>query len=129
MPLLNTFLLRVCTRVTTIRRRSLSQLLLCKTFVLAYSSHSSVVDISVVHASCLFLMASQFEVGKIAEIDARSFAVDPVALQLFPSDAPTHHLPVCVRGGGNCFFRAASLLLTGNEESCHQLLRLETARS
>ncbi|XP_062506352.1 zinc finger protein 862-like [Corticium candelabrum] len=73
-------------------------------------------------------MASQFEVGKIAEVDARSFAVDPVALQLFPSDAPTHHLPVCVRGDGNCLFRAASLLLTGNEESCHKLLRLETAK-
>ena len=62
------------------------------------------------------LMASQFKVGipwKIAEIDAGSFVINPIALQSFPPDAPLNHIPVCVRGDGNCLFHAASLLLTG----------------
>ena len=77
-------------------------------------------------------MASQFKVGiswKIAEIDAESFVIDPIALQLFPSAATLNHIPVCVRGDGNCLFHAASLLLTGCERSSHKFLRLQTAKN
>ena len=59
--------------------------------------------------------------------------IDPIALQLFPPDAPLNHIPVCVCGDGvcgdrNCLFRAASLLLTVCERSSHKFLHLQTAK-
>ena len=54
--------------------------------------------------------------------------INPIALQLFPPDAPLSHIPVCVLWDGNCLFRAASLLLTGCERSSHKFLRLQMAK-
>ena len=47
---------------------------------------------------------------------------DPVVAQLYPSDAPSTHQAVAVEGDGNCFFRAASVTLTGCEKD-HVKLR------
>ena len=52
-----------------------------------------------------------------------SLVCDPVAAQLYPSDAPSTHQPVAVEGDGNCFFRAASVTLTGCEKDHVKLRR------
>ena len=51
-----------------------------------------------------------------------------VAAQLYPADAPLTHQPFRVAGDGNCFFRAASLALTGCTEGEHVKLRKQVAQ-
>ena len=49
--------------------------------------------------------------------------IDPVAKKIYPKDAPPCHQPLITRGDGNCFYRAASTLLFGND-SYHLELRV-----
>ena len=61
--------------------------------------------------------------------DARIGAVDSVSQRILESYQPVmlqQYIPLSVLGDGNCFYRAVSRSLCGNE-SMHILLRLRTA--
>ena len=51
------------------------------------------------------------------ELDISNHSVDDVAMKLYivyPDEAPRDFVPLSVCGDGNCLFRAASLVATGN---------------